>query len=290
MSVRAAAFPLHRFAPLLFVGLWSSAFVAIRAGLPDISPLYFLTVRFALATVALLAIAALLRSEWRAVRAGWPHLVVAGVLMNAVYLSAAYVALEHLQAATMALIGALHPVITAALAFPLLGERLRPLQWLGLALGVAGVALVAGVEAANPQSLFGVGLGVGGVVALALGTLYYRRFCREMPLRLANTVQLGAAALACAALTLGLEDARADWTPAAIGTLLWLALVVSLGAMALLMFMLRAGAAGKVASNFYITPGLTAVLGWLVLGEKLAATAVAGLFVASLGVWLAHRR
>lgn len=273
---------------MLFVGLWSSAFIAIRAGLPDVSPLFFLAARFALATAALLALAAIVRVDWAAIRAGLGHLVVAGVLINAIYLSGAYLALEHLHAATMALIGALHPVITALLARPFLGERLRPAQWLGLALGMTGVALVVGIETAQPLSLIGAALGIGGVAALALGTIYYRKYCRHLPLRAANTVQLGAAAIACALFTLGFEHVHVSWTPAAVGTLLYLALIVSLGAMVLLMFMLRSGNAGKVASNFYLTPGLTAIMGWLILGETLAATSIAGFVIASLGVWLAH--
>ncbi len=280
---------LQRIAPLLFVSLWSSAFIAIRGGLPDVSPLLFLSARFVLATLALLAVALIVRTDWAAIRTGWAHLVVVGILMNAIYLSGAYLALEHLQAATMALIGALHPVITALLAGPLLGERLRPVQWLGLALGIAGVVLVVGVEAAEPRDLIGASLGIGGVAALALGTVLYRKYCRHMPLRAANTVQLGAAAITCSLFTAGVEQVHASWTAALVGTLLYLALIVSLGAMVLLMYMLRSGNAGKVASNFYLTPGLTAIMAWLVLDETLQSAAVAGLLVASLGVWLAHR-
>ncbi len=254
----------------------------------DVSPLFFLSARFTLATVALLAVAAILRTDWASLRKGWAHLVVVGILMNAIYLSGAYLALEHLQAATMALIGALHPVITALLAGPVLGERLRPIQWLGLALGIAGAVIVVGIEAAELSDPIGALLGGGGVAALALGTVYYRRFCRQIPLRAANTVQLGSAAIACTLLTAGFEQVHASWTPALVGTLLYLALIVSLGAMVLLMFMLRTGNAGKVASNFYLTPGLTAILGWLVLDETFEIAAVAGLLVASLGVWLAH--
>ena len=61
------------------------------------------------------------------------------------------------------------------------------------------------------------------------------------------------------------------WTPTAIVTLLWLALAVSIGGMGLFLYLMKAGAAGKVAANFYLTPGVTAVMGWLVLGESLSS-------------------
>ena len=276
-------------APLLFVFLWSSAFIAVRAGMPDTTPLFYLAARFAIATAALLLIVAVARQDWASIRGLWGHLAVAGVLMGALYLSAAYLAMQHINAATMALIGALHPLATAVLARPLLGERLTRMQWLGIGLGIAGVALVVGLEAERPDNAAAAAIAVGGVLCLALGTIHYRKHCRSAGLLMANTVQLGAATAVCAVLVVAFEPVQVTWSPVMVGSLFYLALVVSLGAMALLMFMLRSGTAGKVASNFYLTPGLTAVLGWLVLGETLAGMAVAGFAVACVGVWLAQR-
>ncbi len=276
-------------APILFVLLWSSAFVATRAGLADVSPLAFLTVRFTLAAVFLIAVGAVVRTEWAALSRNWPHLIVAGVLINAVYLSAAYLALREINAATMALIGALHPLITVLLAKPLLRERSGLVQWSGLGLGLCGVAIVVGSQTSQPDDLLAPALGVAGVFSLALGTIYYRKHCRSVPLRAANTVQLAAAAVVCAAFTLAAEEVVWVWSATMVATLLYLVLVISLGAQVLLMLMLRHGEAGKVASNFYLTPGVTAVLGWLFLGEALRPAVIIGLAVASLGVWLAHR-
>jgi len=278
-----------RAAPVLFILLWSSAFVAARIGLTGASPLAFLTVRFAIAATVLIAVALVVRTEWAALRgAGW-HLVVAGVLISALYLSGGYLAMREINAATMALIGAMHPLITAALARPLLGERLALTQWLGLGLGVVGVAIVVGGGISRPGDIVAPGLGLLGVCSLALGTIYYRKYCRHVPLRLSNTVQLAAAAVACTVLTLAIEDVRWTWSADVVATLLYLTLAISIGAQLLLMFMLRHGKAGTVASNFYLTPGVTAVMGWLVLDEVLRPAAIAGLVVASLGVWLAQR-
>lgn len=276
-------------APLLFVLLWSSAFIAVRAGMPDTTPLFYLAARFALATAALLLIVAIARQDWASIRGLWGHLAVAGVLMGALYLSAAYLAMQHINAATMALIGALHPLATAVLARPLLGERLARMQWLGIGLGIAGVALVVGLEAERPDNAAAALIAVGGVLCLALGTIHYRKYCRSAGLLMANTVQLAAATAVCALLVVAFEPVHVRWSPVMVGSLFYLALVVSLGAMALLMFMLRSGTAGKVASNFYLTPGLTAILGWLILGETLAGMAVAGFALACVGVWLAQR-
>ena len=164
--------------------LWSSAYIAIRASLPDVSPLFFLTIRFALATVLLLLVIATIRRTWSSLGRVWHHLAIAGILINGLYLSAGYLALQHINAATMALIVALHPMVTALLARPLLNETMRPLQWLGLALGLAGV------------------------VCLALGTIHYRKHCRGMNLVIVNAIQISSAGLFCALLTWGFERVR----------------------------------------------------------------------------------
>ncbi|MDA0981668.1 MAG: DMT family transporter [Proteobacteria bacterium] len=278
-----------RLAPLAFIFLWSMVFVAVRAGLPDVSPLYFLAVRFAIATVILVTIAALWRLGWTGLRQTWRHFVVAGVLINALYLSAAYLAMTEISGATLALLGALHPLLTALLSGPVLGERFRARQWLGVACGIAGVALVVGIDANDLAQRAGVAWGLSSVVCLTAGTLYYSRYCRGLGLVQANTIQLAAAAAVTAAFALAFEDVRADWTPTALATVGFLVCAVSLGGMALLLYMLKNGAAGRVAANFYLTPGTTAVLGWLILGETLSPLAILGFVIASVGVWLVNR-
>ena len=270
-------------APLAFVFLWSSAFIAVRAGLPEVTPLYFLAVRFALAAVLLAAIAAILRPAWGALAGRWHHLAIAGALINALYLSGGYLAMTHINGATMALVGALHPLLTALTAGPVLGERLARAQWFGLGLGIAGVALTVGTKADDLDQIAGIAWGLGGVLCLVAGTLYYGRYCRAVPLVPANMVQMAASALIVGALALAFEDIDARWTP------LSLAGAVSVGGMGLLLFMLRTGTAGRVSANFYLTPGLTALLGWLALGETLTPLALAGFAVASAGVWLVNR-
>lgn len=276
--------------PLAFVFLWSSAFIAARAGLPYASPVLYLALRFSIAAVVLACILALMprRAPWRGVPIG--HLVVGGVLINALYLSGAYIALETISAATMALIGAFHPLATAVLGQTVLKERMSALQWAGLAVGLGGVLLVVGPGSAAWHGGDGLLFAVGGVACLAAGTVYHRMHCRAAPAVHANAVQQGSAAAFCLVAALLVENVDLDPTATLVGTLLYLALVVSIGAMALFILMLRTGTAGQVSSNFYLTPGMTAVMGWLVLGESLEPRAIAGFAVASLGVWLANRR
>lgn len=283
---------LLRVAPLVFVLIWSGAFVAARGGLPDFTPWAILTIRFLLAG-ALLAGLALLISErdpdWRAYRARWPSVVGAGILMNGLYLGLFFTAMQEIPAATAALIGSLAPVLTALLSGPLLGERFRWLQWVGFALGVVGVALVVGVDYVSLGARTGIVAALVGVCSMTLGTLWHARVGRGLPLLATNALQMAASGVFCALVMLAFEAPKIVWSEATFLALGYLTVAVSLGGMGLYLLMLRHGAAGKVASNFYLTPGTAAVLAFLILGEEISLKAVAGLLIATAGVWLVQR-
>jgi drug/metabolite transporter (DMT)-like permease len=163
--------------PAGFIFLWSSAYVVVRLSLPDMSPIASLALRFAIATVVLLALARRAGQPPAVLGRRWPHFVVAGLLMNGIYPATAYLALQYLAAGTMGLLATLNPMLTALLGWILLGERMRLVQWLGLALGVTGVVLVVGVAPVPGQSVPAALLAVGGIVCFALGTIYFRRYC-----------------------------------------------------------------------------------------------------------------
>ncbi len=282
---------MPRFAPFGFVLLWASSFIASRVGLRFLSPLLFVTVRLMLAATVLVVVMAALRRPWHPLAGRWRHLAVAGVLTNSVLLLTAHYAMVHVGAAQIALVQTLNPLLTALLAWPLLGERLRLLQWLGLFLGAAGVVLVVGLAAMrSPVEVDGLLLTAGGVVGLCAGTLYFGRFCRGVPILEGTTVQLLSAAAACAVATAALETPHAEWVWPALAAVVWNAGAVSLGGMGLYYLMLAHGTAARATANFYLVPGTAALLAWALLGERLSPLTVTGLVVSSLGCWLVRRR
>jgi drug/metabolite transporter (DMT)-like permease len=288
---RVALWPGPRFAPFAFVLLWSSSFIASRAGLRYLSPLFFVAVRMVIAAAALIAVMTLLNRSWRVLSGRWGHLAVSGVLTNSLLLMTAHYAMVHTGAAQIALVQTLNPLLTALLAWPVLGERLCPLQWLGLLLGATGVVLIVGLAALrSPVELHGLLLTIGGVVGMCSGTLYFGRFCRGVPMLEGTTVQFIAAAIACVAATLLFETPHALWNQVAIAAVAWNVVAVSLGGMALYYFMLSHGTAARAAANFYLVPGTASLFAWVLLGERLAALTIGGLVVSSLGCWLVARR
>ncbi len=277
-------------APAVFVLLWSGAFVAVRAGLPYASPLGFLATRFSLASLVLLAVIfafARFRVPWRGL--ALPHLIVAGVLINGAYLSAAYLAMTEIKGAMMALVGALAPVATAFISNRMLGEAITWRRWLGFALGFAGVVIVVGVEAEAMALSAGIGWAFLSMACLVAGTLYFNRFCRAAPLLPSNCVQLGAAAIFCWLLMALFETPRFEPAWPALASFAYLTFAVSLGAMAIFLFMLKRETASTAIANLYLTPGIAALMGWWLLDERFALNAAAGFAVSMLGLWLVRR-
>lgn len=283
---------LLRLAPFVFVLFWSGAFVAARGGLPDFTPWAILSLRFvaAAAIIALLALVVRERdADWAGLKAKWPQVVGAGVLMNGCYLGLFFTAMTEIPAASAALIGSLVPLLTALLSGPVLGERFRRAQWAGFGLGVIGVALVVGLDYVGLGARFGLVAAFGGITAMTAGTLWHAKTARGLPLLPVNALQMAASAVFCTVVMLLFETPRIAWTPPAILGFAYLVVGVSFGGMGLYLLMLRHGAAGKVAANFYLTPGTAAVLAYLILGETLRTEALLGLGAATAGVWLVQR-
>jgi drug/metabolite transporter (DMT)-like permease len=173
----------------------------------------------------------------------------------------------------------------------LLRERTGPRQWLGLALGVVGVVLVVGDRIAVERLEFGaVMLSVLALASITLGTVWQKRHGAAVDLRTGAAIQFMAAALVMAPFALTLETREVRWTGEFVFAMAWLVLVLSLGAIFLLLFLIRQGAASQVASLFYLVPPTTALMAWPLFGETYTLTAAAGMGFGMLAVWLVIRQ
>jgi drug/metabolite transporter (DMT)-like permease len=219
------------------------------------------------------------------------HVAIVGVLLQAVYLGGCYVAMgAGIPAGVTALIVGLQPLLTATVVGPLLGERVSWRQWLGLAIGFAGVTLVLWNKL-HFESLHLVGIlyALGGLLGITSATIYQKRFCGAVDLRTSAAIQYAAATIALLPMTLAFGIGEVQWTGTFIFSMAWLVLVLSTGAFMLLLWLIGKGAASKVASLFYLTPPMAALGGYLVFGETLALPALAGMALAAIGVALVNR-
>ncbi len=280
-----------RWLPWTFVFLWSTGFIGAKFALPYAPPVTFLLLRFGFVLALMLPIALALRAPWPATPAQVVHVSVAGVLLHGGYLAGVFTAIHAgMSAGLAALIVGLQPVLTAVVAAPLLRERVTPRQWLGLALGFGGVALVV----AQGATLAGLTAFSGAMILIALlsitaGTVYQKRFCGAFDLRAGSVIQFVAAGLALAPFALLFEHEPVRWTGEFVFAMAWLVLVLSIGAISLLTLLIRRGAATKVASLFYLVPPFTAVIAFLMFDEQLSPIGIAGFAIAVLGVALVLR-
>lgn len=282
---------LAAFAPWIFVLLWSTGFIGARFGLPYIEPFTFLLIRFIIAAGLLGAIGLALRGPWPT-RAGAGHSAVVGLLLHGGYLGGVFLAIDRgMPAGVSALIVSLQPILTALIAQATLGERVSARQWAGLALGLAGVVLVVGerLQASglpDGGSLLTMAAALGALVCTTLGTLYQKRYGAGIPLVGGTLAQYVAAAALMLPLSLALETREIEWAPELLFAMAWLVLVLSLGAILLLMFIIRRSSASRTASLFYLVPPATALEAYLLFGERFGLIALAGMALASLGVAL----
>jgi len=278
-----------RAAPAIFVVLWSTGFIATKYVLRSAEPLTYLAIRMALVVAILTVVVLFARPRWPDLT-GVGHSVVAGILVHGIYLGGTAVAISlSIPAGLSALIPGLQPILTSTLANRWLGERVTPLQWGGLLLGLAGVALILHERPMSGEAGWGWFSSGVSLVSITLGTLYQRRYCREIDWRSGNLVQYIAVTIFFAVGAFLFEDRIVHWTGEFIVSIVWLAVVLSIGSIGLLYWLIRRHAATSVASLFYLVPAVTALMAYVLFGEKLDAVAIAGMLACAAAVFLVNR-
>ena len=284
---------LARIIPPTFVVLWATGFIGARYAMPWAEPFTFLAVRFAIAGALMIVIVVALRApRMRATEA--THAAIAGALIHGIYLGGVFWAIGHgMPAGLSALIIGLQPLITAVMAGSFLGERILARHWLGLAIGFAGIAIVLAPKFG--QALGGVTAATFlacllGAVAISAGTVWQKRFVASGDLLTGTFWQYAGATVVMATGSLLFETRAIIISGELVFAMAWLVLVLSLGAIFLLMAMIRQGELARVASLFYLVPAVTAVIAWILFDETLSPLQLVGMAVTTFGVALAMRR
>jgi drug/metabolite transporter (DMT)-like permease len=274
--------------PVFFVLLWSTGFIVAKFGLPYAPPLTFLLLRCVAVLLVLAPLALVCKAPWPKGAAG--HIAIAGLLLQAGYLGGVWCAIKlGMPAGVTALIVGMQPILTAAAA-PLIGESVRPRQWLGLLFGLGGVALVVYAKVTMVGlSPLAIGYGVLALLSITAGTMYQRRCCPRFDLRTGTVIQFASTVVLLVPLAILFEDldpglSTVQWTPRFIGALLWSVFALSIGAIFLLFKLLARRDATEVTSLLYLTPPTTAIMAWLVFGEAFSLLGVAGMALAVVGV------
>ena len=258
-----------------------------RYATKDAGPLTFLCVRMFIAAGLLWLIATAMRAP-RMTRSDWSAATIVGVFMHAIYLGGVFVAIDNgLPSGLSALIAGLHPVATSVAARVFLREQLSRKQIIGVFLGLVGVCAVVieKLDAADggvtTAAIIAMMISIFG---LTVGTLVQRALGKEMPLLRGTATQYLASGVVLAVASGFSESWRFEITGNTLFSLLWAVVVLSLGAVLLMMTLLARHTAAKVSSLFFLTPALSTIEGAILFGERLGALALVGLVVAIFGV------
>jgi drug/metabolite transporter (DMT)-like permease len=278
-----------RAAPVIFVVLWSTGFIGTKYVLAAAEPLTYLAIRMALVVALMAIVVAIWRPQWPD-RIGIRHSIVAGLLVHGFYLAGTSVAIAHsVPAGLSALIPGLQPILTSTLANRWFGERVTLLQWGGLLLGLGGAVLILHNRPISGDAGWGWLASGVSLVSITLGTLYQKRFCGGIDWRTGNLVQFISALVLYAVGAWLFETRVVHWTGEFILAVIWLAVMLSLGSIGLLYWLIRRQAASQVASLFYLVPATTALMAYVLFGERLDAAAIAGMVACAAAVFLVNR-
>jgi drug/metabolite transporter (DMT)-like permease len=288
---------LDRLAPAIFVLLWSTGWVMAKYAAIYADPLTFLVMRYLLATLLFVGFCMVTGAAWPRTWEAAGHAVISGIFLHGLYLGAVWWAIgQGVPAAISGIIAGLQPLMTAAVAPALIGENLSGQQKLGLMLGFFGIALavipkiLAIDTGTTPIHLFPVVINVLGMAAVTYGTIYQKRHLQDGDIRSTATLQYVGALIITIPAAFLLEDMRVIWSVQLFAALAWAVLGLSMGAIALLLYLIRRGQVSKAASLIYLVPPLAALQAWLLFDEALTLPMIVGTVIAVAGVYLTNRK
>ncbi len=290
MNARTQEDALIRAMPLVFVLIWSTGFIVARYGMPYAPPMKFLVVRYTLSILCFLFWIVLVRVSWPRNATQWLHLSVVGVLIHAGYLGGVWSAVKAgMGSGLSALIVGLQPVLTAIWLSSNGGQVTRR-QWIGLALGFAGLAMVVSRKfgQGGEVDVLNFSFALLALLSITTGTLYQKRFVMPCDVRSANAVQLIAALVVTLPLTL-LESEAMQWNTQLVSAMAWSVLASTLGGSSLLYLLLQRGAATAVTSLLYLVPPTTALIAWVLFDEPITLLTLLGTAITVFGVSLVVR-
>jgi drug/metabolite transporter (DMT)-like permease len=282
---------LTRLAPPVFVLIWATGFIVARVVAPYAEPLTFLLVRYLLAILVLGLLVLAARAPLPKTARDWCNSLIAGVLLHGLYLGGVFWSVKHgLPAGISALVAGLQPLVTGLLAVPLLGEKVSFRRWVGIGIGFVGASLVVlpklGDGGVPPLAL---GVCLLGMLSITLGTIWQKRTGGALDLRVNAVIQYIGAAAVTAPMVLLTEHGRMDLTWPLLGALAWAVLGLSIGAIGLLLYLIRQGAVVGVATLLYLVPPVAALMAFGLFGETLSLIQMVGMACAALGVAVASR-
>jgi len=279
-----------KYLPLSFIIFWSSAFVSGQFIVQSASPFASLTFRFMIVAIGFLIFSYYFKEKIFINLKLIIQAAITGILFHGFYLGGVFFSYSvGLTATLSALIVGLQPVLTNILSGPILKERVTIIQWYGIILGFIGTIMVIGLDIGKSIPTLGIISSIVALLGATIATIWQKKFTGNLTLSVNNFYQALAASIFLLIISLLFEIPFINFDNRFVLSMGWQIIMVSFGAYAILMYLLKIGTASKTSSLFFLVPPTTAIMAWFVLDEKLFIIDIIGLLICTFGVYIATR-
>jgi len=281
---------MNKFLPLIFVLLWSSAFVTTKPIVDNSDPFAALAFRFFIVALGFLIYSIYQNLSLKLNKKDFIQSFTSGVLFHGVYLGGVFFSVsKDIPTGITALIVTMQPILTNALAGPFLKEHVGWKQWLGVILGFIGSAMVLGVDIGVTLPAIGIIASIIALLSITTATLFQKKYSGNIPLPVSNMYQAAGGCFFHLIIILFFVDPFIEFNSTFLIAMSHQIFLVSFGAFTILMFLIKNNSASKTVTVFFLIPATTAFMAWIFLNEQLTIIDLIGFIVASLGVFVATR-
>ena len=290
-EISKVIFFVIKFLPLIFILLWSSAFITTKPIIDHSDPFAALSFRFLIVAIGFYFFSLFSKKKILVSAKNFLHSVSTGILFHGFYLGGVFYSISiGLPTGIAALIVTLQPVLTNTLAGPILNEKITWRKWLGVLLGFVGASLVLGFDIGNSLPLKGIIAVIISLIAVTCATFWQKKISNNLPLSVSNMYQASGGFLFHFLIIIFLiQKPFINFSTTFIIAISHQILLVSFGAFTILMFLIKNNSASKTVSVFFLIPPTSAIMAWIFLGENLDLIDICGFIIATLGVYIATR-
>ena len=279
-----------RIFPLIFILLWSSAFITTKPIIDNSDPFSALAFRFFFVAVGFYLFSIYSKQSIIIKKKNLVESVLSGVLFHGFYLGGVFYSISiGMPTGIAALIVTLQPVLTNALSGPILGEKVTLKQWIGVLLGFIGAALVLGFDIGSEIPLLGLVATIVALVAITTSTIWQKKLSNNLPLSVSNFYQALGGCVFHILIIIFFAKPYIVFSQTFIIAMSHQIFLVSFGAFTILMFLIKNNSASKTVSIFFLIPATSALMAWLFLNESLTNLDLLGFLITTIGVYIATR-
>ena len=279
-----------RIYPLIFILLWSSAFITTKPIVDNSNPFAALAFRFFFVAVGFYLFSLYSKNSIIIKKSNLVESILSGVLFHGLYLGGVFYSISiGMPTSIAALIVTLQPILTNALSGPILNEKVTSKQWIGVLLGFLGAALVLGLDIGTDIPLLGLIATIIALISITTSTIWQKKLSNNLPLPVSNFYQAVGGCLFHILIIIFFVDPYINFTKTFVIAMGHQIFLVSFGAFTILMFLIKKNSASKTVSIFFLIPATSAFMAWLFLNESLTSLDLIGFLITSIGVYIATR-